>query len=462
MISKSVFSSLLLMVSSFSTVLATISLPAVYGDHMVLQQQEEVLLWGWGSPLEQLSVIGSWDGKVHRDTTDNHANWHVTLQTPKAGGPYTITIIGSNTLVLEDVMIGEVWLCSGQSNMEWSVMHGIQNGTQEAFEANHPGIRLFHVEKRSADVPQLDVVGKWASCTPESMAGFSAVAYFFGRNLQQDLKIPIGLIHSSWGGTPAEAWINQEVLARNERLAKAAEKIKPMPWCPNRPGTTYNAMLAPLIPFPIAGAIWYQGETNTANHESYQELFSAMIDNWRSEWQRDFPFYYVQIAPFRYGQKEVGVAIREAQRKTLATSKTGMVVISDIGNIKDIHPRNKQDVGKRLAAWALSNTYQKEGIVYSGPLYQKMEREGNKIRVYFDHAEGGLVSRNGTLTHFEIAGEDGTFVPAKAEIDGATILVQAGEIRRPQAVRFAWDNVAEPNLFNQAGLPASSFRSDNP
>lgn len=449
-------------ICSWQLLSATISLPAIFGDHMVLQQEDEVKIWGWGSPLEAVSVMCSWNGEIQRDTTDNFANWSVSIKTPKAGGPHTLTIIGSNTIVLEDVLIGEVWLCSGQSNMEWSVKHGIDDGMQEAFEADYPGIRLFHVEKRAADVPQLDLDGEWEACSPQSMAGFSSVAYFFGRQLYRELGVPIGLIHSSWGGTPAESWMNPEELAKNERLASAAKKINPMPWCPHLPGATYNAMLAPLIPFPIAGAIWYQGETNTANHDTYQELFSEMIGNWRTEWDREFPFYYVQIAPYRYGTEEVGVAVREAQRRTLSVKNTGMVVISDIGNLTDIHPRNKQDVGKRLANWALARTYEKEGITYSGPLFQKMAREGNKARVYFEHAEGGLMSKDGPPTHFEVAGQDGKFMPATAEIDGSTVVLQSKDVKRPVSVRFAWDNMAEPNLFNQAGLPASCFRSDNP
>ncbi|MDZ7604479.1 MAG: sialate O-acetylesterase [Cyclobacteriaceae bacterium] len=251
------------------------------------------------------------------------------------------------------------------------------------------------------------------------MIDFSAVAYFFGRELHKNLNIPIGLINTSWGGTPAEAWTNPVEIENNEYLKKSAAKLSPVPWCPVEPGSAYNSMLAPIIPYAIAGAIWYQGEGNTANYEAYSTLFPAMIQNWRKEWNKDFPFYYVQIAPFRYGKTNEGALIREAQLKSLSTPNTGMVVVSDIGNIENIHPTNKTDVGKRLAGWALSKTYAKEGITYSGPVYKSIAIEKNKIRIFFDFAEKGLIKKGDSLTHFQIAGEDKKFVDATAVIDGA-------------------------------------------
>lgn len=453
---------LVLLFLGISTALsAKVSLPALFTDHMVLQQKSEVAVWGWAAPLEKVIVIGSWNNKPVEAVADSYANWKVSLQTPAAGGPYTVTILGSNTIVLQDVLIGEVWLCSGQSNMEWSAKAGIDNATQEVLNANFPNIRFFDVANRSANVPQLDVSGTWTSCTPETMSEFSAIGYFFGRELYQNLNVPIGLINSSWGGTPAETWVNAEVIANDKALAAAATKIEQLPWCPEKPGQTYNAMIAPLIPYAIAGVLWYQGETNVRNYEVYEHLLSTLIQNWRNEWQRDLPFYYVQIAPYKYGDDDKGVQVREAQRKVLAVPNTGMVVVSDIGNIDDIHPRNKLDVGKRLANWALSKTCGKEGITVSGPLYRDLKKEGNKIRLSFDYADSGLTCKGGDCTHFELAGSNGKFVPATAVIDGKTILVSAEGIKDPTAVRFGWSNTAEPNLFNTEGLPASSFQAGN-
>ncbi|RPH94235.1 MAG: sialate O-acetylesterase [Calditrichaeota bacterium] len=442
-----------------TTAVAKVTLPALFADHMVLQQNSEIVVWGWAKPMEVITVIGSWDRKAVQTSADSRADWRVTLKTPAAGGPHTLTILGSNTIVLQDVLIGEVWLCSGQSNMEWSAAAGINNGVQETFNAHAPAIRLFQVPQRSASASQLDVDAEWQTCTPATMVDFSAVAYFFGRELNLQLQIPVGLINSSWGGTPAETWMNPAVINADTEFAAAAAEIAEMPWCPVKSGSAYHAMIAPLIPFRIAGVIWYQGESNTQHALLYRRLFPALIANWRSEWGVEFPFYYVQIAPYEYGTPLIGAVLRESQLKSLSVPNTGMVVISDIGNINDIHPRNKQDVGKRLANWALARTYQKE-IVFSGPLYREMRVEGDKIRIYFDYAEEGLVCSGASLTHFEIAGDDRQFHQAEAKIDKNTVLVFAREVKNPLAVRFAWSNTATPNLLNSAGLPASCFRTE--
>lgn len=443
------------------SLLAKVTLPAIFTDHMVLQQNSEITVWGWAKPLEEVSVFASWDNDTVTTKGDNRANWQVTLRTPDAGGPYVITVVGYNTVTINDVLIGEVWLCSGQSNMEWSPGAGIDNAAEEIQNANHPAIRFFQVAHKSADAPQLDLDGRWAVCTPQTMREFSAVAYFFGRDLHQNLGIPIGLINSSWGGTPAEAWMKPEVVSANDEFARLALRMPEVPWCPVKPGVVYNTMLTPITRFQIAGAIWYQGEGNVINAEAYRRLFPALIANWRTGWQKDFPFYYVQIAPFEYGKPHEGALLRESQLKCLSVPNTGMVVTSDIGNIKDIHPRNKLDVGKRLASWALAKTYGKPGMSYSGPIYREMQIEGDKIRLHFDFAENGLACKGDELTHFEIAGSDSNFVPAIAEIDGNTIVVGNDDVKNPVAVRFAWGNTAEPNLFNTEGLPSSCFRTDD-
>jgi sialate O-acetylesterase len=449
----------LLSVAISNVLKAEVRLPAIFGDHMVVQQNATLKIWGWADTGEEVTITTNWGSAPVTAKTDNHANWSLQIETPGAGGPYEITITGSNTLVLHDVLIGEVWLGSGQSNMQWAASYGIDNGEQEVSEANFPEIRFFQVSRRAAESPQLDLEGHWEVCTPESMREFSAVGYFFARRLHRELSIPIGIIHSSWGGTPAETWIPPYQIESDPFLKSAAAMLEEVPWCPTSPGSTYHSMIAPLVPFPLAGVIWYQGEHNTRNHEAYSKMFATLIQSWRAIWDKDFPFYYVQIAPYKYDTPEAGVYVRDAQRRTLKIPKTGMVVISDIGNIEDIHPRNKHDVGLRLANWALSNTYGKEDIPYSGPLYDKMEVEGNKIRVYFNHSREGLVVRGKTLSHFEIAGSDGVFVPAKAKINGASVVVSSREVKEPTAVRFAWSNTAEPNLFNSHGLPASSFIS---
>ncbi|MDB5261486.1 MAG: sialate O-acetylesterase, partial [Adhaeribacter sp.] len=314
---------------------------------------------------------------------------------------------------------------------------------------------------KTADGPQLNTEGQWVVCTPQTMPDFSAIGYFFGQRLHENLKVPVGLINSSWGGTPAEVWVNPKTVIDNQVLASAAAKLTDVPYGPVKPGKAYHAMIAPLIPFRLAGALWYQGESNITSPQTYAQLLPALIQNWRTEWGNEFPFYFVQIAPYNYGENTNGALLRDAQRQTLAVPKTGMVVISDIGNIKDIHPRNKIPVGQRLANWALHNTYGKKDIIYSGPLYKSMKTEGNRIKLYFEHAGPGLVVKGKELTDFEIAGTDQQFVKAKAKIVGQTVVVQASSVKNPVAVRFGWTNTAEPNLFNKAGLPASSFRTDD-
>lgn len=438
--------------------LQAVSLPSIFSDNMVLQQREVVTIWGWGKPFEKISVSGSWNDQVVETETGNHATWKLQLTTPEAGGPYTLTIRGHNEIVLENVLIGEVWLCSGQSNMEWSARLGIDNAELEVSKANYPEIRFFTVEHRTAKNPQIELNGSWKVCTPETMIDFSALAYFYARRLQAELKVPIGLINTSWGGTPAEVWMPEEAITGDSLLAEAAKLMPEMTWSPREPGRVYNAMVAPITRFPIAGVIWYQGETNTANPGTYKEMLQALIKSWRAQWGYEFPFYYAQIAPYKYGTPLTGAMVRDAQRRALETPKTGMVVTSDIGNIDDIHPRNKQDAGLRLANVALKNYYQVIDQVVDGPLYRMHKVKGKTLRVYFDYAEG-LHSKGPEPTLFEIAGTDGVYHPAKAVIDGETVLLTAPEVPEPVAVRFAWSNTAEPNLFNGAGLPASCFQA---
>jgi sialate O-acetylesterase len=440
---------------------AHVSLPAIFSDHMVLQQKSTVTVWGWASPSEEVTVTGSWDQKAVKAKASNLARWSLQLQTPAAGGPYTIGVKGYNSITIQDVVIGEVWLCSGQSNMEWTANAGIDKGPAEIAKANYPAIRFFTVAKKTADGPQLDLDGQWVVCSPQTMPHFSAVGYFFGQKIHETLKVPVGLINSSWGGTPAEVWLNPQAVAAEPVLATAAAKLTEVPYGPIHPGKAYHAMIAPLIPFRLAGALWYQGESNVTTASAYEQLLPALVRSWRSEWQQDFPFYYVQVAPYKYGDNHSGVLLRDSQRKAMAAiPNSGMVVISDVGNTQDIHPRNKIPVGQRLANWALHQTYGKKDVIFSGPLYRSMQVQGNKVRISFDYTAPGLMVKGPELSLFEIAGADQQFVKADAKIVGNTVVVSARAVKAPVAVRYAWDNTAEPTLFNKAGLPASSFRTD--
>lgn len=458
---------MVLFLFSAAALSAQVRLPAFISSRMVLQQNVDAPLWGWSEPGKTVTVQASWNDRAFRARADDDGRWAVRIPTPAAGGPYTVTIDDS---VLTDVMIGEVWICSGQSNMQWPLSQTL-NAEEEIAAAACPDMRLFYAARAFSPEPLHDVYGSWRACTPKSAETFSAVAYFFGRELHRELGVPVGLIHTSWGGTPAEAWTRHDVLSSDadlriylERFAKKIAEAEPgmLPLNQGSPASLYNAMLHPFIPYGIRGAIWYQGEANILDADIYEILFSAMIGNWRRDWgQGEFPFYFVQLAPYEYATPLAGAALRDAQRRTLRVPNTGMAVTMDIGNPDDIHPRNKRDVGKRLALWALANTYGRSGMVFSGPLYRSMEKDGGRIRLFFDHTGGGLRSRAGELTHFEIAGANREFVPAEARIDGATILVSSDSVEHPLAVRYAFHNADEPNLVNAEELPASSFRTDD-
>jgi sialate O-acetylesterase len=275
----------------YNIVSANVSLPAIFSDHMVLQQNSEVKIWGWGNPLEEITITTSWNNESIKVKTDNQAHWISKIMTPKAGGPFEITIQGYNKIVIKDVLIGEVWLCSGQSNMEWSTNAGIENGKEEMKNANYPSIRFFSVTKNSAEYPQLDLPGEWKVCTPETMKYFSAIGYFFGQKIHTTLNIPVGLINSSWGGSPAEVWTPKEAFDKNEIITTAATKLKEEPWAPKQPSIVYNAMINPLIHFKIAGVLWYQGENNVQNDDTYRELLSSIIASWREKWEDNITFY---------------------------------------------------------------------------------------------------------------------------------------------------------------------------
>ncbi|MCA9291359.1 MAG: glycoside hydrolase N-terminal domain-containing protein [Phycisphaerales bacterium] len=649
--------SLLVLLMTTTHAAADLRLPAIFGDHMVLQRAMNAPVWGWAEPGAEVNVRASWLDRAIDTTADADGAWTVHLPTGAAGGPHTVTVrSGTDVITLGDVLVGEVWICSGQSNMEWPMQATRTDAESDAAfaarlaDADRPTVRLFDVRNTVATTPQDDCAGRWDLCTPERVRSFSAVAYHFGRELDDALDVPIGLVSTNWGGTVAEAWtsegtlrargdfndaldaivrmrndpangaaaydarrdrwwatlddtdpgsasgqwmmpdhddsaweaadlpgvwdagdlasfdgtawyrrvvdvpgawngrdlvlslgpiddmdttyvngtvvggfmdVNQwqtprtyrvpGALVRGGRLTIAVRvldtggagglhgrpeqmTIAPVdepdaarslagPWRfrigvarsrlpawpardefhQNMPTALFNGMIAPIVPFGMRGAIWYQGESNRPRAAQYRTLFPDMIRDWREHWnQGDFPFLFVQIAPFRYGGDTGEAAeLREAQRLALRVPNTGMAVTMDIGNPRDIHPRNKHDVGHRLALWALAGTYGHADLVCSGPLYRDMTVEGDRIRLRLDHADGGLVARDGPLTHMLVAGDDRVFHPATATIEGDTIVVSSPEVPKPVAARYGWGAADEPNLFNGAGLPASSFRTDD-
>jgi sialate O-acetylesterase len=458
-------SAMLFIISSICiNCLGQIRLPAIFSDNMVIQQQADVSLWGWSSPGEKIWITTSWNNSTDSAMTTGNARWKINIKTPAAGGPYTITFKASNTIVLNNVMLGEVWVCSGQSNMEWSSLNGLPEMDKELPNSTNTNIRLFHIPKTTSAYPQDNCAGTWKNCTPDNLKSFSAVAYYFGKKLQKELNVPIGLINTSWGGTPAEVWTPQEVVESDAVLKEAASKLPQTDWWPTTAGMNYNAMIAPITNFSIAGAIWYQGESNVPTAASYTKLMNAMIDSWRKAWNKEIPFYYVEIAPFKYGEKNTSALLREAQTKTLAHPKTGMAVITDlVEDVKDIHPRQKEGVGNRLAGWALADTYNKQGIVYKSPMYKNMEVNKNKAIVYFDNAQDGLMLKAGDkkATEFYIAGDDKTFLPADVKIENDHVILSNKQIKTPVAVRFSFSNTGIGNIFSKAGLPVNPFRTDD-
>ena len=636
-----------------------ITLAPLFQNNMVLQQQSNVPIWGWAEPHSEINIYSSWNDKTVFAKSDSSGKFTTNLETSVAGGPFQIEISSANKIVLKNVMLGEVWLCSGQSNMAMRLRgnmprDSILNSSSEIEKANFPNIRLFNVTKNYASSPLSNFEGQWKVCNSENAAQFSAVAYFFAQNLNKSIDVPIGLIQSTYGGTPVESWMPVEYASKIERfkntqktldnekqnkiqyaqwlasmkmldftnysyenmsakldsvlpsyheenfndsdwkqhkLPKKFEKQfgeidalvwyrkefiiqknktdiayklllgaiddydetyingvmvgKTKGWLLNReyiipkgllkegkntiavkvldrsggggvykgnlcikdennvvvslkgkwkykmlgcfenpsafrlfndnfnlenrpklalsqksPTTLYNAMIAPLVPFKIKGAIWYQGENNVPHAEEYAKSFPLLIKAWRDIWNHeDLPFYYVQIAPHDYGSNNAPI-LREAQRLAMKLPNTGMVVTSDIGSLETIHPANKQDVGKRLALWALNKTYGKKDVVYSGPLYKSIITEGNRIRVNFDNVGSGLFCPDTALTFFEIAGEDGKYYPAVAKIDREQVVVRSSKVKQPVHVRFGWTDTAIPNLFNKERLPAASFSSE--
>jgi sialate O-acetylesterase len=494
-----------------SLVQADVKLPAIFTDHAVLQRDMPVPVWGWADPGEEVTVTIA--GQTQKTKADDKGKWRVTLDSLSVGDPLTLVVQGKNRVERKDILAGEVWLCSGQSNMEFPLI-AASNGDLEVSAANQSNIRLVRVKEPGSQTPVEDFKGEWKVCSPKTVGGFSAVGYFFGRELHEQLNVPIGLIDDSWGGSACEAWIRRDRMEgkplyrellnhwddmvknwdeakwKADRIewkkkadeARAAGKKAPPnpPLAENpaagnhRPANLYHGRLEPVLPYAIRGAIWYQGESNAGRAYQYRDMFPLMIQSWREDWKQvDFPFYWVQLADFMDEQAQpkdsAWAELREAQTMTLdKLPKTGQAVIIDLGEGADIHPKKKLDVGRRLARLALANDYGKS-IVSKSPRYDSMEKQGNKIVVKFKDVAGGLHCVDSKdVQGFAIAGADKKFVWAKAQIpmpqNGAkadTIEVSSKEVPEPVAVRYAWADNPVCNLYNDALLPVTPFRTDD-
>ncbi|MDZ4402338.1 sialate O-acetylesterase [Prosthecobacter sp.] len=487
---------------------ATVSLPVIFTDHMVLQRERPVPVWGWAEAGREVNV--KFAGQTKTTKADKDGRWKVTLDPLKASNDrQNLMVSGQNTVVVKDVLVGEVWLCSGQSNMAMTVK-GVQDAEKEMAAANFPKMRMFFVQSFTATSPQEQCKGVWQACSPQTILNFSAAAYFFGRDLHQTLKVPVGLINSSVGGTAIESWTSlkvmekqpelqplleqwrkevalfeqPETLAKNEaakkqwqdavKAAQAASQPPPPqppvvgrdPLNANRPGNLFNGKIAPIVPFAIRGAIWYQGESNAGNGPLYATQLPLMIRDWRTRWGNEFSFAWVQLPNFLKRETEPRAAstwarLREAQSKSLAVPNTGMTINLDIGEAGNIHPLNKQEIGRRLALWARAKVYG-EKIPWSGPLYQSHAIKGNQVVIQFQHADG-LKTADGSaaLKGFAMADATQKWQWAEARIEGGQVIVSHPGIQTPVAVRYAWANNPEVNLINGAGLPAGPFRTDD-
>jgi sialate O-acetylesterase len=485
--------------------LANAKLPAFFSDGMVLQREARVPIWGTADVGEVVTV--SVAGQTVRSTADAAGKWMVDLAPLPVGAPLEVAVEGKNKLKVRDVLVGEVWLASGQSNMRMAVKDA-NDATAEMAAANYPQVRMFRNRLGASAVPLTDAPGKWLDATPTNVGDFSAAAYFFAREVHQKLGVPVGILHTSWGGTVIESWTPPAALKTDEDFkvifdrwqryqqnypaakadydvkkaawveaaaaAKAAGKEPPKepaePMSPDsnyahmRPGSLYNAMIAPFVPYAIRGFLWYQGEYNAPRAYEYRKLFPNLIRSWRTDWNQELPFLFVQLANYKDPVKEPGDAqwaeLREAQLMALALPRTGMATAVDVGENWDIHPKNKQAVGHRLALVALAQVYG-QNIPYSGPLYDSMTVEGNTIRLRFKHTHGGLVAKDGLLKSFAIASEDKKWVWADVRIDGETVVVSSPAVANPVAVRYAWADNPPSTLYNGADLPASPFRTDD-
>lgn len=454
---------------------AKIKLPALFTDNMMLQQKANAPIWGWSENNANVTIKTSWNSKIYKVKADTSGKWKTALQTPSFGGPFSIEVVeGTEKIIIKNVLIGEVWLCSGQSNMEMPLKgfqgQPVKNGNETIVRSTNKNIRLITIPRATVLEPKDDFEGKWEMASPKSTANFSATAWCFGSLLQEVMQVPVGLIHVSYGGSSMEAWMNQEMLkdfasakipTTKEELTKDANRV---------PTTLFNGMLSPVIGYGIKGCIWYQGESNYERASEYTALMNKMVSSWRGLWkQGDFPFYYAQIAPFNYAQfhpkdnleKYNSAYLREAQLKaSAAIPNSGMAVLMDVGEVNNIHPMDKEKGGNRLAFQALAKTYGIEGFEFESPKYKSMEIKEGSVTVSFDNVENGITAYDKEVTGFELAGEDKIFYPAKTVVRRKSVVLTSDKVAKPVAIRYLFKDFAKAELFSGGGLPISSFRTD--
>ena len=461
---------ILLIISLFAINLIAsqnLKLPSIFNDNMILQQDSNVSIWGWSKSRSSISITVSWNEKTLITNSDDNGKWIINIKTPKSGKSHEISLkSGDQKISLSNILMGEVWIASGQSNMQMN-LKGYNNepvlGANDAIaNSNNSEIRFFTVERNTSETKMENLEGNWSISNPENSPSFSAVAYSFAKHLNTVLDVPVAIIHSSWGGTPAEAWTDSQSL--NTDFEKGVIKNHGGR-ASDEPSSLYNAMINPLINFRIKGAIWYQGESNVARANNYAKLKNSMIEGWRRAWnQGSFPFYFVQISPYKYdgNDKSSSAYLREAQLNTMFnTSNTGMAVSLDVGDENSIHPPRKFILGKRLAYWALNKDYGLSTVEFSGPVFNSLEIKENKVLLKFDYAKNGLYCPDRIINNFELASEDRVFYPANAKIMRNQLEVQSDNVKNPVHVRYGWKNYLNGNLYNTKGLPASSFRSDS-
>ncbi len=452
---------------------AEIKLSALFSDNMVLQQQSEVAIWGWSDAKTSISVQTSWNNQNYTTKSDKTGKWKVMVKTPEAGGPYEVTISDGKTITLKNVMIGEVWLCTGQSNMEMPMKgfmgQPVEGSNMDILKSKNENIRMISIPRSSKTEPQDNFEGHWKEAYPATVSNFSATGYYFGRLLQEMIDVPVGLINVSFGGSCIQAWMSKETSVEFEGK-KVPEKGDSIPEVNRTPTVLFNGMLHPVIGYGIKGCIWYQGETNYIEPDKYEELLPTMVNEWRTLWgQGEFPFYYAQIAPFDYSvfkpledqeEKYNSAYLRDAQRKAEAKiPNSGMVVLLDIGEETSIHPMKKQIGGERLAMYALADTYKMEGFGYKSPSFNAMSVDGSNVVVSFNHTNG-LTSYGKEIKGFEIAGEDKRFYPATVFLRSKSVVLSSPRVKKPVAVRYAFKDFVVAELFGTDGLPVSSFRTD--
>lgn len=461
---------ILLIISLFAINFITsqdLKLPSIFSDNMILQQDSNVSIWGWSKSKATVLITLSWKEKTLITESNENGEWIVSFKTPKSGKSHKINVKSDDQrVVISNILMGEVWVASGQSNMQMN-LNGYRNesvfGANDAIANSYNSeIRFFTVERNVSNIPLENLEGKWSISNQENSPFFSAVAYSFAKYLNTVLEYPVAIIHTSWGGTPAEAWSDSKSL----QIDFEKSEIKNHGGTPqHEPSSLYNAMIYPLTNYSIKGAIWYQGESNVPRSSNYAKLKNSMIEGWRREWnQGSFPFYFVQISPYKYdgNDKSSSAFLREAQLNTmLNTPNTGMAVSLDVGDANSIHPPSKFILGKRLAYWALNKDYGFSSVNFSGPVYKSLEIKENKVLVKFDFAENGLHCPDDVINNFELASEDKIFYPANAKIMWNQLEVQSDQVKNPVHVRYGWKNYLNGNLYNTKGLPASSFRSDS-